>query len=140
AETEKGRVSSTDVRPFESPGKVDDEDNCSVSRLLEQTEPRTRQLSHAGSCGGEEALSSLLAGTRRLAVASERARDRRQGRRRGDAQPLAQAPDRAVPRGEGTQRIDSPGRDERRCPGDRTGRHGKEEAWSSAEVVRQATW
>jgi hypothetical protein len=66
-------VSSNGCRPFESPGKVDDEDNCSVSRLLEQTERRTRQLSHAGLCGGEEALSSLLAGARRLAVASERA-------------------------------------------------------------------
>src|SRR5207253_4759790 len=108
AETEKGRVSSTDARPFESPGKVDDEDNCSVSRLLEQTERRTRQLSHAGPRGGEEALSSLLAGTRRLAVASERARDHRQGRGRGDAQSLAQETHRAVPRGEGAQRIDPP--------------------------------
>jgi hypothetical protein len=44
-------------------------------------------------------------------------------------------------RGEGAQRVDPAGRDERRRAGDRTGRHGKEvKAWSSAEVVRQQTW
>src|SRR5206468_8965461 len=72
---------------------------------------------------------------------AERARDRRQVGGRGDPITLAQAPDRAVPRRKGTQRIDPQGRDERRRPGDRTGRHGKEvKTWSSAEVVRQATW
>jgi hypothetical protein len=63
-------VFSPDARPFESPGKVDDEDNRSVSRLLEPTERRTRQLTHTRPCGDEEALAQVLAGTRRLAVAS----------------------------------------------------------------------